>query len=216
MKTRKNFYKKFFVSQKSLISVIKLTIAILTVLAFILLTGQGCTTQKPAACTEEAKICADGTVVVREGPNCEFQKCPELTESSCATVPIENRDSCCAEAMKDAIHIMCVGNWKYNEQTGKCGFECTEQEVGGAGIANPASVKCEEDGGTLEITNTPEGQLGYCFFDDNSVCEEWAYYRGECQKGECFKECGAVGTRSEGWYNSCTNELIKWDNCGSS
>ena len=29
------------------------------------------------ACTEEAKICSDGSAVGREGPNCEFAKCPE-------------------------------------------------------------------------------------------------------------------------------------------
>ncbi|MEK9176108.1 MAG: hypothetical protein AAB520_01550 [Patescibacteria group bacterium] len=30
--------------------------------------------EKP--CTQEAKICPDGTAVGREGPNCEFAKCP--------------------------------------------------------------------------------------------------------------------------------------------
>lgn len=29
------------------------------------------------ACTEEAKICPDGSAVGRTGPNCEFSKCPE-------------------------------------------------------------------------------------------------------------------------------------------
>ena len=29
------------------------------------------------ACTEEAKICTDGSAVGRSGPNCEFSKCPE-------------------------------------------------------------------------------------------------------------------------------------------
>ena len=28
------------------------------------------------ACTQEAKICPDGTSVGRTGPNCEFEKCP--------------------------------------------------------------------------------------------------------------------------------------------
>jgi len=32
---------------------------------------------KYQACTEEAKICADGSVVVRSGLNCEFTPCPE-------------------------------------------------------------------------------------------------------------------------------------------
>jgi putative hemolysin len=54
-----------------------------------------------------------------------------------------------------------------------------------AEIANPASVYCEEQGGTLEIrTGADGGQVGYCLFDDGSECEEWAYYRGECQPGQ--------------------------------
>ena len=30
----------------------------------------------PVACTEEAKICPDGSVVGRVGPKCEFSPCP--------------------------------------------------------------------------------------------------------------------------------------------
>ena len=29
------------------------------------------------ACTEEAKVCPDGSAVSRTGPNCEFAPCPE-------------------------------------------------------------------------------------------------------------------------------------------
>jgi len=31
---------------------------------------------KGRACTQEAKICPDGTAVGRIGPNCEFAQCP--------------------------------------------------------------------------------------------------------------------------------------------
>jgi putative hemolysin len=47
------------------------------------------------------------------------------------------------------------------------------------GLANPASVYCEDQGYTLEIRETPEGQVGYCIGNGNE-CEEWAFYRGEC------------------------------------
>lgn len=51
----------------------------------------------------------------------------------------------------------------------------------GVGLANPASVYCEENGGTIEIREDASGgQVGYCIFDDGSECEEWAFYRGEC------------------------------------
>lgn len=49
------------------------------------------------------------------------------------------------------------------------------------GIANPASVYCEEQGGTIDIRTADDGaQTGFCVFDDGSECEEWSYYRGEC------------------------------------
>jgi len=48
-------------------------------------------------------------------------------------------------------------------------------------IANPASVYCEEQGGTSEIrTNEDGSQTGFCIFSDGSECEEWEFYRGEC------------------------------------
>jgi len=50
-----------------------------------------------------------------------------------------------------------------------------------AGLANPASVYCEEQGYTLEMrTDENGGQYGVCIFPDGSECEEWAFYRGEC------------------------------------
>ena len=45
-----------------------------------------------------------------------------------------------------------------------------------ADMRNPASVFCEEQGGTLEIrTDKDGGQIGYCIFEDGSECEEWAF-----------------------------------------
>jgi putative hemolysin len=81
-------------------------------------------------------------------------------------------------------------------------------------LANPASVKCVEDGGTVKILTESEGQRGICLFSDGSVCDEWAYFRGECSQGDCMKKCGAIGTRSEGWYD-CNGNLLYWDNCAS-
>ncbi len=53
-----------------------------------------------------------------------------------------------------------------------------------AGLPNPASVYCEEQGGRLEIrTDASGGQAGVCAFPDGSECDEWAYFRGECQPG---------------------------------
>lgn len=52
-----------------------------------------------------------------------------------------------------------------------------------AGLPNPASVYCEENGGTLDIREGEGGQYGVCIFPDGSECDEWAYFRKECQPG---------------------------------
>jgi len=60
--------------------------------------------------------------------------------------------------------------------------EQTEEE---SELANPASVFCEKEGGTIDIRTDEEGnQLGICIFEDGTECEEWAYFRGECPAEE--------------------------------
>ena len=55
------------------------------------------------------------------------------------------------------------------------------------GLANPASVYCGENEGTLEIRTAADGgQIGVCKFKDGSECEEWAYFRKECKPGDVF------------------------------
>lgn len=46
------------------------------------------------ACTDEAKLCPDGSAVGRTGPNCEFTSCPgEETKTYC-TSEQRNVDAC--------------------------------------------------------------------------------------------------------------------------
>ena len=53
-----------------------------------------------------------------------------------------------------------------------------------AGIANPASTYCEEQGGILQLRTDPDGgTYGVCTFSNCTECEEWAYYRGDCTPG---------------------------------
>ncbi|MDO9231270.1 MAG: DUF333 domain-containing protein [bacterium] len=65
------------------------------------------------------------------------------------------------------------------------------------GIANPASVFCEQNGGKLEIITAEDGgQSGMCKFSDGSQCEEWAFQRGECEQLEMYK---INQTLNNGW-----------------
>jgi putative hemolysin len=54
--------------------------------------------------------------------------------------------------------------------------------TGGIRLANPASIYCAAKGGLVSIVTDAQGaQSGMCVFPDGSQCDEWAYYRGECQ-----------------------------------
>ncbi|GEM_PF-5713897 len=59
------------------------------------------------------------------------------------------------------------------------------RSVENVGIANPASVFCENHGGILDIREDKDGrQFGMCVFENGQECEEWAFMRGECTEGE--------------------------------
>jgi putative hemolysin len=59
--------------------------------------------------------------------------------------------------------------------------EPAAMDIPQAGIPNPASVHCTQNGNKLEIHTAADGsQNGICIFPDGSSCDEWAYYRGEC------------------------------------
>lgn len=57
------------------------------------------------------------------------------------------------------------------------------QDTEDVGIANPASTNCIEKGGELIIEEEENGQVGYCVFNDGSKCEEWEFFREQCEKG---------------------------------
>lgn len=73
-------------------------------------------------------------------------------------------------------------------------------------LANPASVKCAADGGTSAIKkDATGGEYADCTFPNGAVCEEWAYYRGECS-------AKAVNTLDQ-LPSSCTSAYDGCNNC---
>ena len=54
-------------------------------------------------------------------------------------------------------------------------------------ITNPASTNCINSGGRLELKDS----VGICHFEDGSMCEEWAYFRGDCAEGDSTF-CGGI------------------------
>ena len=80
------------------------------VLALAVLAGMACAPKKAtanpdgnkAACTEEAKECADGSSVAREGPDCEFPACPGEGDAEAEPDPSKTEGEGDAEPADDA------------------------------------------------------------------------------------------------------------------
>jgi len=54
-----------------------------------------------------------------------------------------------------------------------CTGESVDNQAGeNIGMANPASVHCEEQGGTLKMHDSADGTQGVCIFPDGSECDE--------------------------------------------
>jgi len=65
---------------------------IIALLALTILVN-GCVEEQTfEGCTEEAKVCPDGSIVVRVPPTCEFTPCPEIPEEKEC-----NQDSDCVK-----------------------------------------------------------------------------------------------------------------------
>ncbi|MBU2561947.1 MAG: DUF333 domain-containing protein [Nanoarchaeota archaeon] len=65
-----------------------------------------------------------------------------------------------------------------------------ERVIERSGVANPATLHCMNTTGAAWTTKEGTGgQYGVCTFSDSSWCEEWAYYRGECQPGMNMTSC---------------------------
>jgi len=76
-----------------------------------------------------------------------------------------------SQAGNDTSH---VANYTISETNAS---NNSQNHTGNANMANPASVYCINNGGVLE---TDGSQLGYCRLPNGHVCEEWAYFRGQC------------------------------------
>ena len=70
-------------------------------------------------------------------------------------------------------------SWEFYR--GECSYNPEPEKP--IGMPNPASSYCAAQGYDLETRTDPTtgGEVGYCVFPDGSSCEEWAFYRGQCQ-----------------------------------
>jgi len=58
-------------------------------------------------------------------------------------------------------------------------------------LANPATLFCmNTTSATWQVREDSEGnQQGICIFGDTSWCDEWDYYRGNCEPGYNYTSC---------------------------
>lgn len=147
---------------------------------------------EPVGCTEDAKVCPDGSVVVRMGPDCEFAPCPEHGKDYCVTV-----DDCICDGIDTQTGDCFVGNKDYYDvfvdQETQCADFCT-------GIDGRLHTECVENKCTLVRGEVPEGG-------------PWIEIRAEPSKGEVplFVHFTAIlrgaGPNDERFY--CVRR--KWD-----
>lgn len=62
---------------------------------------------------------------------------------------------------------------------------------GQTGLANPASVYCQELGFREETRENEAGQYGMCIFEDGSECDNWDFLAGRC--GQEHSYCSQQG-----------------------
>jgi hypothetical protein len=112
---------------------------------------------QPTACTEEAKVCPDGSAVGRTGPNCEFAPCPGEGTVMCTADVKECPDGSyvsrtgpdckfelCPESSLSNAHWLCEdGSWKETPEDcfiNTCFNKGDCQLMGVTGICGPYKI----------------------------------------------------------------------------
>jgi putative hemolysin len=60
------------------------------------------------------------------------------------------------------------------------------------GLPNPATVACSRAGGVPITERGPDGaERGLCRWPSGMVCDQWAFFRGECGTGQVDRRSGS-------------------------
>lgn len=76
---------------------------------------------KNIACSQEAKMCEDGSFISRTGPNCEFTECPTL----------DNKEKLCLDSGGSVVNIdcYCPGTADFYNTCAIGGCSCTSDPI---------------------------------------------------------------------------------------
>jgi len=140
--------------------------------------------------------CTKTEVPAKDNPSSIAQEVKCTTDSDCVPKECCHATSCINQDYKKVCNLMCTQECAPNTiDCGKGSCSCIKgqcmatfegvEPLGGNNtqMANPASTYCIDQGNQIEIrTDADGGQYGVCIFPDRTECEEWAYFRGECNK----------------------------------
>lgn len=110
----------------------RVALILLFIISLFLIIGCADVT-KPIVCTQEAKICPDGTAVGRIPPDCNFQECPsDFTKNYCT--PEQKKADICIQLYNpvcgwlDPEKIQCIKYPCANTFSNSC-FACIDENV---------------------------------------------------------------------------------------
>jgi hypothetical protein len=153
----------------------KITILAITLSVLILVVGSYFVyanyyvSQKQIACTEEAKLCSDGSAVGRVGPKCEFAPCPD-------TITYRNEEF--------GFEIIPPKSWQ--------GYSIEKQTWQGLGTINGQQI---ERSGTKIIIKNPQTTLQQIWQDIPILIftkDDWLLASNERGCGPEEKNCGVM------------------------
>ena len=173
---------------------------------------------KPIACTADAKICPDGTAVGRSGPKCEFEACPTPgapEQGSCLpNFPIEKNSpeltasqNYAMECNSKVNRFDCEKVDVYNslkkdfsspDGIHDCDWVPQGQPCGGiAGLKCPNNMECK-------ITDTYPDAMGTCVSMTNYTCPANGWV--DCMPGPGASKKASCSSEAMNWYKiNCPN-----------
>ncbi len=203
-RNKKAFKKDFY---KLVIIVFLPTVVLLSVIGYINYSIKPL--DRGQVCTEEAKLCSDGTYVARSGPYCEFSECPSVgTEESLGSWKVMNDE-------KNGIILrypeslssryVSAYDWPPKIQVLDELFSCTEA----GSITSRAGITSKRNifGNEYCVTEIIEGAAG-------SIYQQYAYAFPKDNKTIIFtfslkvSQCGNYG---ENQKNECEQERLLFD-----
>ncbi|MGV8141238.1 MAG: hypothetical protein ACP5NW_02225 [Candidatus Woesearchaeota archaeon] len=181
----------------------KINSIILFVSIFSILLLVGCSVPEgPKACTEEAKICPDGSAVGRTGPNCEFQECPELELEANECSADERGKTDCADTYEPVCgwfndSIKCIKYPCASNYATAC-WACSEPQV-----AYWTQGPCPRTNAEMQDLCRDAGGI---WLSESKECEDISEEQCSIMNGE-FNEC-ASACRNDPGAEVCTLQCI--------